>query len=224
MELAAADFLPVDILLETVSPVNAQETHHRQEDTHAHAGGTLHVEGVEVLNICPGITAFEEGEGVDAGGGLHHHGVTQLKRHAAISVSVAAGTAGKRTVVVTAQGDGLGGVAGGVARRAVAAHIERLKGRFLVTVVRAEDTEFYARHQDGGLRDAHQAGERAELKLPLVVFNPAILLLRLCQIVGTLIVGGEVLIVLAVPKRVRRGGGHGEQKLGTLGGEEGVVG
>ena len=64
VELAAADFLPVDILLETVSPVNAQETHHRQEDTHAHAGGTLHVEGVEVLNICPGITAFEEGEGM----------------------------------------------------------------------------------------------------------------------------------------------------------------
>ena len=76
----------VDIV-ETIGPVDTHQTHHGEEDTYAETGRALHLEGVEVLGICPGITAFEEAETVD-GGVAQHERIAELEGEAVVGVGV----------------------------------------------------------------------------------------------------------------------------------------
>ena len=49
-------------LVETVGPVDTHQTNHRQEDAHTHTGRTFQLEGVEILELGPGITALDKGQ------------------------------------------------------------------------------------------------------------------------------------------------------------------
>ena len=59
MELTASGIVAG---VEAVAPVNAEQTDHRQEDTHAYTGAALDLEGIEVPDIAPAVTSFEEGQ------------------------------------------------------------------------------------------------------------------------------------------------------------------
>ena len=61
MELA----LSVRGIVETVTPVNTEQSKHRQEYSGAHTGRPLHLEGIEVLDVGPAVTSFEERKHID---------------------------------------------------------------------------------------------------------------------------------------------------------------
>ena len=65
VELAATVALTAKDFVETVSPVDTQQAHHRQHDAHTYTGRTFHVEWVELLNVVPGITSFCKSQTVD---------------------------------------------------------------------------------------------------------------------------------------------------------------
>lgn len=67
-------------------------------------------------------------------------------------------------------------------------------------VVSTKDTKFNTGHEHGRFDYAGKGGEVAEFEFPLVVFNPAVFLLRLFLEVGAAAVGGQVLVVAAVPQ------------------------
>ena len=177
VELASSAVAAAEHLVETITPVYTHQTDHRQEDADTHTGRTLHVEGIELLYVCPCITAFGKCQGVDLRGGFEHHGVAQLERHARVGVAFIS-VGGQRAVFITAEADGLCGVGAGVARHAVTTHIEGLKRGFLVLVVVAEQTEFHTRHEHRTLRRAVQGGEGTCFEFPLVVFHPLVFLLH----------------------------------------------
>ena len=96
-------------LVETVCPVDTQKTNHGQEDTCTHTYGLLHVKGIEFADAAPTVTALSKDEAEHIGAGSQHEGVAEFHREACIGVTHVAGRC-DRTVVVTSQTDGLGGV------------------------------------------------------------------------------------------------------------------
>ena len=107
MEVTAT-LLAID-LVETIAPVNTHHTDHRQIDTGSHTGRALDVKRVEVLDMSPGITTLDKHERIDGGTLGEHQREVQLKDKAVISITLR--TVGReRTVLITAQGNGLGGV------------------------------------------------------------------------------------------------------------------
>lgn len=228
MELASADLLTELGLFESVSPVDTHESDHREEDADADAGRGLEFEGIHAVDICPGVTGFGKGEGVDGSGGFEHKGIAEFEREARIGVGVVA-RAGEvtcdRSVFVTAESDDVVGVGRGVAAHAVTAHVVGFERRLAILVVGSEDAEVGARHQDGAVLEA--GTERrigAEFQAPLVVFDPPILLLCFSLIVRAVGVVGESLVVFTVEERIGRREGEGEGEIGTASGEEGAVG
>ena len=190
MELAAARVAPIDGFLEAIRPVDTQQADHREHDSDTQTGRTAHVEGVEILHIAPSITSFKEGKGVHLGTRFEHQGVTQLERHAAVGVGRVVVGSGQTSVLITAEADGLGGVTGTVARHAVTTDVIGLERGLLVLVVGAEQAKLDARHEHRTFVFAGQGGVGAELEFPLVVLNPAVLLLSLAPIGRTVIVVG----------------------------------
>ena len=57
----------VPYLVETISPVDTHQAHHRQEDTYTHTGTALHAERIEVLGFIPSITSLNEGQTINSG-------------------------------------------------------------------------------------------------------------------------------------------------------------
>ena len=51
--------------IETISPVDTHQTDHREEDTNADTGRTFQLERVEIFQISPGITRFDEYQTID---------------------------------------------------------------------------------------------------------------------------------------------------------------
>ena len=91
MEIAATSLLStagvgIDIV-ETVGPVDTHQTNHREEDTYAETCRTLHLEGVEVSDLCPGITTLEEPESVD-GGVAQHERIAEFQGEAVVGVGI----------------------------------------------------------------------------------------------------------------------------------------
>lgn len=95
VELRSACLLSVDVFLEAIGPVDTHESDHGQQNAYADTGRAPHVEGVELLDVHPGITAFKEGQGVDRCGGFEHYGVAEFERHAAVGVGVARRVSGE---------------------------------------------------------------------------------------------------------------------------------
>ena len=87
-----------------------------------------------------------------------------------------------------------------------------------------QQTELHARHQHQTLLARRELREGAGLELPLVVLYPAVLLLQFGLVGRTVVVIGQVLVVLAVPEREGRREGSREQELRTAPGEDGVDG
>lgn len=111
MELALA-FLHI---VESISPVNSQKTDHRQENPHADTGTALDLEGIEITDIRPAVTPFEEAEHKNRGGRLKYHRISQLNGELVIYVTrigIIAGLAvvlrelirGKGIILITAEG------------------------------------------------------------------------------------------------------------------------
>ncbi len=92
VELAAAIAAIAEDGVETIGPVNTEQAHHGQEDADTDAGGTLHVEGVEVLDVVPGITTFHKSKTVDVRGVAQDEGIAQLQREAVIGIARVAGS------------------------------------------------------------------------------------------------------------------------------------
>ena len=113
--------------IETVGPVDTQQSHHGQEDTYAEPGRTLHVEGIELLHAGPGIAALSESQGIDVGAGTQHERIAELQGEAVVGIATGP-LRRERTVVITTQSDGLSTVIVTVARGAVTSHIEGFEG------------------------------------------------------------------------------------------------
>ena len=228
MELASADLLTELGLFESVSPVDTHESDHREEDADADTGRGFEFEGIHAVDICPGVTGFGKGEGVDGSGGFEHEGIAEFEREARIGIGVVA-RAGEvtcdRSVFVTTESNDVVGIGRGVAAHAVTAHVVGFERRLAILVVGPEDAEVSAGHQDRAVLEAGaECSVGAEFQAPLVVFDPPILLLCLSLIVRTVGVVGESLVVFAVKERIRRREGEGEGEIGTASGEEGAVG
>ena len=54
----------VDVV-EAVTPVEAKQTKHRQEDAHTETGRSFHIKRVEIVEPEPAVACLQEGEGVD---------------------------------------------------------------------------------------------------------------------------------------------------------------
>ena len=52
--------LAVDGVVEAVAPVDAEKADHGKEHAHADTGGTLDLERVEVTDVSPAVSSFEE--------------------------------------------------------------------------------------------------------------------------------------------------------------------
>ena len=61
MELSLA----VGIIIEAIAPVYTEKTDHRKVYPHADSGRPLDLERIEITDVRPSITAFEEYEGED---------------------------------------------------------------------------------------------------------------------------------------------------------------
>ena len=65
MELAAT--LRAKHFVETISPVDTHQAHHRKEDAHTQTGTALHVERIELAGFLPSVTGLKESKTVDGG-------------------------------------------------------------------------------------------------------------------------------------------------------------
>ena len=77
-------------IVEAVGPVDTHQTHHREIDTDTQSGRALHLEGIEILGLSPGITAFEEAESVD-GGITQHERVAEFHCEAVVGIGIVCG-------------------------------------------------------------------------------------------------------------------------------------
>ena len=163
--------------VEAVSPVNAEETEHRQVEAHTHAGASLEVERRELLHRCPAITCLGKRQGVDCGRWLEHEREVELHAESAVGIPFVAPRC-ELSVLITAHGNCLGGICI-ASRHAVAAEIEGLEGGLDVLVPRAEQSEVGAGHEHESPLPV-RVGERSvgfALEFYLKVFNPFVQLL-----------------------------------------------
>ena len=57
--------LSVHRVVESPSPVHTEQTDHREEHPHADTGRALDLERVEVAQVAPAVSSFEEKQGVN---------------------------------------------------------------------------------------------------------------------------------------------------------------
>ena len=217
VEIASASLRAAVWAVETVGPVDTHQSDHWKEDADADAGRPFQVERIEVFQIRPCVTGFDEDQSVDGRRGFEQERVAQLHREARVGISVGRSVTGDTTVLVSAQSDGLGRVGAGVAAHAVTSHVEGFERGALVLIVGPQEAVFNARHQHRRALHGDRVGQRGEdfrLEFPLVVFNHAVLILVLVA---------HVRVVLAVPQRPRRRSGNGKHELRTATGVERVV-
>jgi len=126
MELAASVGRTAEDFVKAVCPVNTEQTDHRQINTDTGTGRAFQVERVEVFNLAPGITALQEDKAEDIGAIAKDEGITELQRETIVGITGVA-TGRERTVVVTAQTYGFGGIAVTVTAHTVTTDIEGLE-------------------------------------------------------------------------------------------------
>ena len=214
MELAAAILLgPVD-LVESPTPVNTEETEHRQEDTNSDTGGTLEVKRIVVPYIRETVTRLDEGVRPDSGVLLQRDRIAQLHRELIIEVTHVT----PRSYIVRCQRSGrvtahrhiFRGITG-ITGHTVTSHIERLERRFGIHVVMPQIAELGAGHEHQfailGKRREDLAGE-----LPFVVFYQMVFFR-----------GSHLRVVLAVKQRPRRRDLESEGELASAAGVDRVI-
>lgn len=57
--------LTVDLIVESISPVNSEQTNHRQEYPDADSGRTFDLERIEFPDVRPAVTTLEEEESIN---------------------------------------------------------------------------------------------------------------------------------------------------------------
>ena len=83
VELAAS----VRGIVESPSPVHAEESHNRQEDPDADTGRTLDLERIEITDVGPAVTSLEKDEREYRGLRLKHYRLPQLYSELVIDIS-----------------------------------------------------------------------------------------------------------------------------------------
>ena len=127
MEVATAIRFASEYIIEAIGPVYTEQANHRQEDSHAGTHRALHIEGIELLHIVPGISTFCKHQSIDVGAVVQHKGIAHLHSETIIGIAIVA-VGSERTVVISTQSDGLGSIGAGVSAGTVTAHIEGLEG------------------------------------------------------------------------------------------------
>ena len=172
MHLASTAVSPY--LVETVRPVDAEESEHAEVDARTHAGAPLEVEGREIADVGPAVSGLGESDGIDCGGGLQQEGEVELYGEFAIGVSlISAGS--ELAVLISAHRDCLGSV-GVVSGHAVTSEVECLEGGLVVLGPGSEQTEVGTGHQHK-CPLAVGVGERSEslaLEADLVIVDPSV--------------------------------------------------
>ena len=96
-------------IVETVAPVDTEQTDHREEPPHADTCGTLDLERIELLDVRPAVSTLKEAQHEDRGLWLEDDRITELHRELVIDIAgiVAVGVVrgrlprGKIVVLVT---------------------------------------------------------------------------------------------------------------------------
>ena len=197
MEMTTRVHLAAIYRVETVCPVDAEQTYHRQEDSYSCTHRPLHVEGIELLHRLPCVSSLGKDQTVNVCTGSEHEGIAQLYREPVVGISATVARC-KRAIVVTAHSYCLGGIRRTVTTGTVTSHVVGLEGRPLVAVVATQYSKFHTGHEDKALVASRQCGVGAALELPLVILYPAVFLLLLLSIGWRVAVGCQVLVVLVV--------------------------
>ena len=134
VEVTAA--LLAEYPVKAVCPVDTHHADHREEDSHTRTRAAFHAERIELLDRCPCVTAFEEGQRIDCGRCLKHQREMQLDAETCIRIAFTA-PGRELAVVIAAKGNGLCRVSI-AARHTVAADIECFERRFQVFVIAAQ--------------------------------------------------------------------------------------
>ena len=79
--------LSIDRVVKSPSPVNSKESDHREEHPHADSGRPLDLERIEIPDVRPAVTAFEEEERVNRGLRLKHDRITEFDSELVINVA-----------------------------------------------------------------------------------------------------------------------------------------
>ena len=108
VEMAAA--AAPEHLVESVAPVDAHQSDHRQEDAYSGSGRPLEIERREVLDIGPGVACLKECKAINRGGGLQHEREVELHSETGVGIAIVTPWS-KRAVVVSAERHGLGSIA-----------------------------------------------------------------------------------------------------------------
>ena len=91
--------------IESVAPVNTDESQHGQIETDAEACGVVQLEGLELGEVGPTVTTLEEAQHPNNGTGTLDDGLTQFKREAIEDRATIEGI--QRVVLIASQGDHL---------------------------------------------------------------------------------------------------------------------
>ena len=74
-------------LIKSVGPVYTEQTNHWQEDTCSDTNGLFQVEGIEVSDAAPAVTAFCKDKAKDIGACSQHEGIAELYRESGIGIT-----------------------------------------------------------------------------------------------------------------------------------------
>ena len=238
MELASS-LTSCSVAVEAVTPVDTDQAYDREVNPRSHARRPLQVEGIEILDVGPGVTSLGEDEGENRGLGLKDNRVAQLDGKLVVHITgvvVAVGIIGtvsyrsQRIVLVTAERNDIVAVSA-VAGHAVAAHEEALEGRISpAPVIVAEIPEMCPCLKD---QVTGKLGVEIGLESPFVVLNPLVTLLgRPFVVVNILVaahldrvaVGVEGTLVGTPEERERRSELQREADVRALAGEDLLIG
>ena len=83
VELASA----VLLVVKAIAPVNSEQADHRKVDSHADTGRSLDLERIEVPDVRPAITSFQESQGENRRLRLEYKRITELEGKLVVDVS-----------------------------------------------------------------------------------------------------------------------------------------
>ena len=79
--------LSVHRIVESPSPVNSKQTDHREEDSLTHTGRPLDLERIEIPDVRPAVTSFQEEQRIDSRLRLQDDRITELDSKLVIHIT-----------------------------------------------------------------------------------------------------------------------------------------
>ena len=148
-------------IVESVTPVNTQQTDHREEHADTHTGGTLDLERIEFLYVRPAITTFHEEQGEDRRLRLEDDRIAGLNSELVVNITgiIAVGVVrsdlprSEGIVLISTKRDDVGTI-GVITRHTVSTNSESLKrGISPLPVVVTKVTKLGSAHDHEILHD-----------------------------------------------------------------------